>query len=711
METKKYERPDSQQLLRRIQLEEEEKLKKTKGKLKIFLGYAAGSGKTYAMLTAAHEAKKHKIDVVAGYIEPHDRPDTQALVEGLETIAPMEVVYKGVKLREFNLDAALKRNPRLILVDELAHTNVKGCRNEKRYQDVKELLRAGIDVYTTMNVQHLESLNDIVGSITHINVRERVPDKVFDHADQVEVIDIEPEELIERMKEGKIYAPSQAERALGNFFRREKLVALREITLRRTADRVNHIAEEERYAMGEMDYHTGEHVLVCISPSPSNTKVIRTAARLAYAFHAQFTGIYVETSQMQDADEKTKSAVKEHMDLARALGADVVTVYGNDIVDQVVEYAIVGNISKIVMGRSRKQWIFRRGRLEVLEQLTYRAPNIDVYIIPDMENTGYFREGKKNRKKEESSWNVAKELGKITAIMALSTLVAYVFQWLRLSESNLIMAYIVGVLLSSYVADKKIYALYSALLSVLSFNFFFTEPYFSLKAYDRGSPVTFVMLFAVGFFMASMTRQLKSQTRESAKKAYRTEILLENSRKLRRCKSKEEVWTQVATQVVKLLNLSVIIYPVDEKGNLEEPLLFPKKNMEFSNLKKIINVKEKAVAQWTVSNRHRAGTCTHTLPDADAMYLPIQSTEKKIINVKEKAVAQWTVSNRHRAGTCTHTLPDADAMYLPIQSTEEVKGVMGIILEERRPVKDFEYGLLIAMLNETGVKLQDAFCK
>ena len=669
METKEYERPDSQQILRRIQLEEEEKLKKTKGKLKIFLGYAAGSGKTYAMLTAAHEAKKHKIDVVAGYIEPHDRPDTQALVEGLETIAPMEVVYKGVKLREFNLDAALKRNPRLILVDELAHTNVKGCRNEKRYQDVKELLRAGIDVYTTMNVQHLESLNDIVGSITHVNVRERVPDKVFDHADQVEVIDIEPEELIERMKEGKIYAPSQAERALGNFFRREKLVALREITLRRTADRVNHIAEEERYAMGEMDYHTGEHVLVCISSSPSNTKVIRTAARLAYAFHAQFTGIYVETSQMQEADEKTKSTVKDHMDLARALGADIVTVYGNDIVDQVVEYAIVGNISKIVMGRSRKQWIFRRDRLEVLEQLTYRAPNIDVYIIPDMKNTGYFREGKKNRKKrEESSWNVAKELGKITAIMALSTLVAYVFQWLRLSESNLIMAYIVGVLLSSYVADKKIYALYSALLSVLSFNFFFTEPYFSLKAYDRGSPVTFVMLFAVGFFMASMTRQLKSQTRESAKKAYRTEILLENSRKLRRCKSKEEVWKQVATQVVKLLNLSVIIYPVDEKGNLEEPLLFPKKNMEFSNL-------------------------------------------KKIINVKEKAVAQWTVSNRHRAGTCTHTLPDADAMYLPIQSTEEVKGVMGIILEERRPVKDFEYGLLIAMLNETGVKLQDAFCK
>lgn len=667
MEKEEYERPDSSQLLRRLQFEEEEKLKKSRGKLKIFLGYAAGSGKTYAMLKAAHEAKKHHIDVVAGYVEPHARPDTQALVKGLETIAPMEIAYKGVKLREFDLDAALKRNPRLILVDELAHTNVKGCRNEKRYQDVKELLRAGIDVYTTMNIQHLESLNDIVGNVTHIEVRERVPDKVFDHADQVEVIDIEPEELIERMKEGKIYGPLQAERALENFFRREKLVALREITLRRTADRVNRIAEEERNALGEMDYHTGEHVLVCISPSPSNAKVIRTASRLAYAFHASFTGIYVETPKMQEADEKTKAAVKNHMDLARALGADIVTVYGTDIAYQIVEYAIVGNISKIVMGRSRKQWMFGKSRSEVLEQLTYRAPNIDVYIIPDMKHTKEYREkGKSSEKKEESGKKVLLELGEITAIMALSTMAAYIFQWFRLSEANLIMVYMVGVLLSSYVADKKIYALYSALLSMLSFNFFFTEPYFSLKAYDKGSPVTFAMLFAVGFFMASMTRQLKAQTRESAKKAYRTEILLENSRKLRRCRTREEVWKQVAAQVEKLLNLSIIIYPVDKKGNLEEPMLFPRKGMGLPEL-------------------------------------------KENINGKERAVAQWAASNRHRAGTCTHTLPDANAMYLPVQSTEDVKGVMGILLEERRPVNDFEYGLLIAMLNETGGKLQDTF--
>lgn len=250
------ERPDSQQLLRKLKYEEEQKQKKTRGKLKIFLGYAAGSGKTYTMLEAAHEALRHGVEVVAGYVEPHARPDTQALTEGIEMLPPMMVDYKGVKLREFDVDAALKRKPKLMLVDELAHTNAKGCRNEKRYQDVKELLRAGINVYTTLNIQHLESLNDLVGTITQIEVRERIPDRIFDMADQVEVIDIEPDELIERMKEGKIYGRLQAERALSNFFKREKLVALREITLRRVADRVNRIAEEERNALGNMEYHT-----------------------------------------------------------------------------------------------------------------------------------------------------------------------------------------------------------------------------------------------------------------------------------------------------------------------------------------------------------------------------------------------------------------------------------------------------------------------
>lgn len=659
-------RPDPGLLLKKLQYEEKEKEKQTKGKLKIFLGYAAGSGKTYAMLEAAHEAKKHQVDVVAGYIEPHARPDTQAMAEGLEEIPPLMVDYKGIQLREFNLDAALERKPKLILVDELAHTNVRGSRNEKRYQDVRELLRAGINVYTTMNIQHLESLNDLVGNITNIEVKERVPDSVFDQADQVEVIDIEPEDLIERMKEGKIYGPVQAERALENFFRREKLVALREIALRRSADRVNRIAEEERNILGNTGYHTGEHILACISAAPSSAKVIRTAARLSYAFHAQFTALYVETPAMQEAGEKTKQTLKSHLELAKALGAKIVTVYGEDAAYQIAEYAIVSNVSKVVMGRTNHRGIWRRPRIEVMEKLTHMAPNIDVYIISDIRKATHKREVQIQRRRKTSWKNVFLDLAEITGVMAVATLAAYVLWLFRLPESNIIMIYILGILLSSYIANKKIYVLYSSLISVFAFNFFFTEPYFSLKAYDKGYPTTFVMLFLVGLFTATLTRRLKQQSRESAKKAYRTEILLENSQKLRRCKSKQEVWTQVAGQAGKLLNLSLIIYPMEGSQMSDTPLLFPRKGMDMLHLK----------------------TC---------------------INRQELAVAQWVAANHHRAGACTHTLPDAKAMYLPIQDARDVKGVMGILLEERRPIQEFEYGLLIAMLNETGVKLQDTF--
>lgn len=662
-------RPDSEYLLKRLQYEEEQKLKKNKGKLKIFLGYAAGSGKTYTMLEAAHEAKKHNTDVVAGYIEPHDRPDTRRQAEGLETIPPLVVEYKGVKLREFDLDRALERKPQLILVDELAHTNAPGCRNEKRYQDVKELLRAGIDVYTTINIQHLESLNDLVGSITHIEVRERIPDSVFDHADQVEVIDIEPEDLLARMKEGKIYKPVQAERAMNNFFKREKLAALREITLRRTADRVNRIAEEERNITGDMDYHTGEHILACISAAESSAKVIRSAARLAYAFRGQFTGLYVETPAMQEADEKTKQGVRRNMELARALGAKIVTVYGSDIGSQVAEYAMVSNVSKVVLGRTNHRFFMRKPMAEVLEKLNSMAPNIDVYIIPDMKNrkaAGKYGHREGRRKAENAGMQALWEFGLINIILVLTTIAAWILQKFHLPESNIIMVYILGVLLSSYISDKKIYAVYSSLFSVLAFNFLFTEPYFSLKAYDKGYPTTFAMLFIVGLFTASQTRKLKLQNKESVKKAYRTEILLENSQKLRRCKSEKEVWQQAAAQVEKLLDLSLVIYPVNKDGLLGEAMLFPRQGTEKASL-------------------------------------------EPLLTSQEKAVAKWVVANHHRAGACTHTLPTARGMYLPVQDEEQVKGVVGIFLEERRQIQEFKYGLLIAMLNETGVKLKDRF--
>lgn len=292
------------ELLKVIRVEEENQ---TKGHLKIFFGYAAGVGKTYAMLKAAHIAKNQGVDVVAGYIEPHARPKTAALLNGLELLPTKEVEYNGITLHEFDIDAALKRKPQLMLVDELAHTNAQGCRHTKRYQDIKELLNAGIDVYTTVNVQHIESLCDIVASITEVLVRERIPDSLFDNADQVELVDIEPQELIDRLNAGNVYKETQAKQAVVNFFTVENLTALREIALRRCADRVNILTENARLK-SHGDYHTNEHILVCLSSSPSNAKIIRTAARMATAFKGTFTALFVETPDFSVMSEENVNA-------------------------------------------------------------------------------------------------------------------------------------------------------------------------------------------------------------------------------------------------------------------------------------------------------------------------------------------------------------------------------------------------------------------
>ena len=351
-------RPDPKQFLKQMQLEQEKIKRKNRGKCCIFLGYAAGVGKTYAMLKAAHELIQSGVDVVAGYIEPHARPETKAMTEGIETIPPLMIAYKGIELREMDLDAILKRKPEIVLVDELAHTNAEGLRHHKRYEDIEEILNAGIDVYTTVNIQHLESLNDIVGSITGIRVKERVPDTFFDQADQVRIIDVEPEILMERLKEGKIYKAIQAERALHNFFAREKLISLREIALRRTADRVNRIALEEKEANRDKKYYTGEHILTCISPSPSCEKVIRSASRLAYAYHAEFTAIYVETPVLQNSEQRTKKMIEDNMYLAKTLGAKLATVFGEDVAFQIAEYAKICGASKIVLGRTNHRISF-----------------------------------------------------------------------------------------------------------------------------------------------------------------------------------------------------------------------------------------------------------------------------------------------------------------------------------------------------------------
>lgn len=353
-----------------------------KGHLKIFFGYAAGVGKTYAMLEAAHQAQKQGVDVVAGYIERHTRPDTLALLDGLEQLPVKNVEYKGIALKEFDLDAALKRRPALLLVDELAHSNAAGCRHAKRYQDVEELLRAGIDVYTTVNVQHLESLNDLVASITHIAVSERIPDSVFDSADQVELVDIEPDDLISRLQSGKVYKKTQAFQALGNFFKKDNLAALREIAMRRTADRLSRKARKDE---NETAAKAGEHILICLSGAPSNAKVIRTAARMAEAFHSSFTALFVETAETKELKGANLKRLRDNMRLAEQLGARIATVYGEDPAVQIAEYAKVSGITKIVLGRTNHKTLPFIKNTTLVDRLTDLMEDVDIYIIPDVQ--------------------------------------------------------------------------------------------------------------------------------------------------------------------------------------------------------------------------------------------------------------------------------------------------------------------------------------
>lgn len=649
-------RLDPNQLLEQIKREEKRLENEKKGKLKIFLGFAAGVGKTFAMLEAAHSLMEQGIDVVAGYIEPHARPDTIAMSEGLEQIPPLMVEYKGIKLREFNLDASLERKPQVLLIDELAHTNAQGCRHQKRYQDIEEVLKAGINVYTTVNIQHLESLNDLVTSITRIQVKERIPDSVFDSADQVEVVDIEPDDLIKRLKEGKVYKENQAQRAMENFFAREKLIALREIALRRMADRVNRLAEEERPS-GDREYFVGEHILTCISPSPTNAKVIRTASRLAYAFRGSFTALYVETPAIQAADRKTKKMLEDNMQLARDLGAKIATVYGEDVPYQIAEYARVSNVSKVVIGRTNHKIYMGRIKGTLVERLTQYAPKLDVYVIPDLQS-GYHKKKVIFHKEPLTFINVMRTVGLLIAC----TLCGLLFRRIDLTGSNVIMIYILGVILCALYTSGRVYSVVSSILSVILYNFFFVLPYYSLEAYGNTYSVTFLVMLIVALITSSLTVRMRRQSKEGAKTAYRTQLLLDNSRRLSRAKDPEAVVREIASQTIKLLNLPVVIY-MKREGKIIGPILFPKEKMTKEDM-------------------------------------------KEFSESSERAVAQWVFQNHHRAGVCTSTLPGAKAMYLPVQDNENVLAVVGIVLEERREIAPFEYGLLSAMLNEAALVLE-----
>ena len=648
-------RQSPEQFLREI--EEEEHTQK-RGHLKIFFGYAAGVGKTYAMLKAAHAAKHRGVDVTAGYIEPHARPKTRALLEGLECLPNLAVEHSGISLSEFDLDAALARKPQLILVDELAHTNAPVCRHSKRYQDIEELLCAGIDVYTTVNVQHIESLNDTVASITGIMVRERIPDSVFDNASQVELVDIEPQELIERMKAGEVYGPAEAKQATDNFFTVENLTALREIALRRCADRVNLLTENARIK-SHSDYHTDEHILVCLSSSPSNSKIIRTAARMASAFRGTFTALFVETPDFSVMPEEDRKRLKSNIRLAGQLGAKIETVYGADVPYQIAEFARLSGVSKIVIGRSSATRKNMFSKPTLTERLIAAAPSLDIHIIPDSEGSALGYRRRKAPGKIGIVMSVS-DILKSIAMLVLASCIGMLFQHLGFDEANIITVYVLGVLITSVITTHRIYSLISSIVSVLVFNFLFTDPKFTLHAYDKGYPVTFAIMFFAALLTGTLAIRLKNHAKQAAQAAYRTKVLFDTNQLLQQAKDKNEIVSATAGQLIKLLKKDIVFY-MSEKDTLAEPRIF------------------------TAEDRAADGS---------------------IVSENEKAVALWVLKNNKHAGATTETLSSARCLYLAVRVNSRVYGVVGIVVDER-PLDTFENSILLSILGECALSLEN----
>lgn len=628
---------------------------KKQGILKIFFGYAAGVGKTYAMLKAARRVSEQGDDVVVGYIERHTGPDTLALLDGLEQIPNRLIEYKGIQLKEFDLDAALKRHPKIILVDELAHSNAAGCRHTKRYQDIEELLRAGINVYTTINVQHLESLNDLVASITQVAVSERIPDYVFDSADQVELVDIEPDDLILRLQSGKVYRKDQANRALNHFFTKENLAALREIALRRTADRLSRNAQKEG---NERAAKAGEHILICLSSSPSNAKVIRMAARMAEAFHSGFTALFVETSETKELKGESLKRLRDNMRLAEQLGAQITTVYGEDPAGQIAEYAKVSGVTKIVLGRTNHQIVWGIRNKTLADKLTNLASDIDIYIIPDSQPIYKKKFSLSGRDEDEKfRW---KDLIKTLLITIAATLISFAFYIWGLREANIITIYILGVLLTAVWTHGYLYGVIASLLSVVFFNYFFTVPRFSLLAADPDYPVTFFIMLVASIISCTLATRVRKQARQSAQKAYYMELLMNSSQKMQQGRDEQETIELVAEQINKLLNRP-ILYSLAGKGR------------EIS---------------FQVTPKEQMGELLRS------------------ITAEEMGVADWVVTNNKHAGAGTNTLSHAQNLYLSIRGNQEVMGIIGIPARYYPPLDAFEKNMMVSLLNECGLTLE-----
>jgi len=598
-------RPDPDALLARVK---EEETRQRRGKLKVFFGAAAGVGKTYAMLQAAREARDDGVDVVVGYVETHGRAETEALLEGLEVLPARVVDYRGATLREFDLDGALARRPTLILVDELAHTNAPGSRHAKRWQDVSELLDAGINVYTTVNVQHVESLNDIVAKITGVVVRETVPDSVLEQADEVELIDLPPDDLLQRFKEGKVYMPDQAQEALQNFFRKGNLIALRELALRRTAERVD--AQMRVYMREhaiEKVWPAAERLLVCVSPSPLSARLVRAAKRMAEGLGAQWIAAYVETPAHLRLPQEARDRVVQTLRLAEQLGAETVTLSGEKMSEAILAFARDRNVTKISVGKPTRQLWKRLLLGSIVDALVQGSGDIDIYVISG-EREDASPIAPVRRREIPIDWPA---YGQAMAIVALTTGVAWLMSPL-FELADLVMVYLLGIVVVA-MRHGRGPSLAASILSVAAFDFFFVPPYFTFAVSDVRHIFTFAVMLIVGFVISGLTARIRAQALAARDREQRTAALYAMSRELASTRGVDELLTIAVRHIAEVFRSQVVVLLPDAVVRLA-----PWSDGQFQ-----MDANDLGVGRWVFEHRQPAGLGTATLPGASALYLPL----------------------------------------------------------------------------------------
>jgi two-component system sensor histidine kinase KdpD len=604
-------RPDPDELLARAQAEE---AAQRRGRLKIFFGASPGVGKTFAMLSEARRLRTQGQDILIGVVETHGRSETAVLMEGLEILPLKAVEHRGQKLREFDLDAALARAPAVILVDELAHTNAPGCRHPKRWQDVEELQGAGIDVLTTVNVQHIESLNDIVGGITGIRIRETLPDRIFAEAGEVVLVDLPPDDLLVRLREGKVYLPDQAERAIQNFFRKGNLIALRELALRLTADRVDDQVRAFRRASAEMQvWRTSDALLACIGPNDLDEKVARAGARLAARLDCNWHAVYVETPDLQRLSEAHRQRILRTLKLAQELGAETATLPAQDRVEAVRDYLRRHNLGRAVVGRStRKRWRWP-GRQGFAERLGREAPDIELVAVA--RDNGRARDAAAWRAKESDETPLSEQVpgylyaaALCVAVTALATPLLPYFEL-----ANIVMLYLLAIMIIA-VRFGRGPAVSASVLGVLCFDFFFVPPRFTLAVADVQYLLTFAVMLTVGLVIGHLTAGLRYQVRVARHREERSRSLSDLARSLLSALVAEQV-AEISDKYLKeSFQAEAAILLPDASDKLQPPAgPSPRPSVDM------------AIAVWCYDHDEPAGAGTDTLPASPQLYLPLKA--------------------------------------------------------------------------------------